>query len=263
VFITDPREGCLRCPYAVESSWVSPDLVQHVLYLHCLVPALHQQRATLEFAELPAAHVSVLWSGSGWQEFIDPVKAFALPTPATSVGADPAFVRRHPLVVPVLMESWQYPNSMSMMWARMRQRDPARLRYYVRGRLHLVNGMLHVRDAYNALSAAGMVHQQVVRYHSLLESCIEVFLTVASRDALLGLVRELRDVLRAVEAYPLSHGYLCRLLGLYELMDRVMLLPPDVRQALRVLYFHTKRHPSPRVAFAYEELFDPRTGTWR
>src|SRR5260370_37125980 len=39
VFITNPGDAWVQCPYAVEASWVTPDLCTEVLYLHCLVPA--------------------------------------------------------------------------------------------------------------------------------------------------------------------------------------------------------------------------------
>lgn len=263
VFITDAREECLRCPYAVEAAWVSPDLVQHVLYLHCLVPVSQQRRAAALFAALPSGPVSVLWSGSGWQSCLGPDEEFTLPVQPTHFKVDDQLLRRHPLVVPVLMELWQYPNSMSAVWFRIRARDGPRLRSYVHGPTHVVNGMLHVRDACHTLSGSGLVTGHVLRYYPLLQGCIEVFLTVSNREVLLRLVRELRLWVRAVETYPLAEGFFCRLLGVYQLMDAMMTLAPELRQCLRVLFFHTKRHPSPRVMFAYNDLFDPRTGTWR
>ena len=62
--------------------------------------------------------------------------------------------------------------------------------------------------------------------HPLLAASVEVFVLVRmNRDDVAILVEGLRSVLHAVETYPVSNGYWCRLLGPHRLLDAIMLLP--------------------------------------
>src|SRR5262249_49669374 len=84
VFITQPVERVLSLPYAVEAAWVSPNFCQEVLYLHCLVPA----RAGAAFAArvpLLGRETRILWSSSGWQQFLIDSEAILLPVLAETV----------------------------------------------------------------------------------------------------------------------------------------------------------------------------------
>lgn len=260
-----PEEAWRSCPYAVEAAWITPDLLHDGLYVHCLVPASHQRAANALFATLGAQQSDVVWSGSGWQQFVRPFADITIPQPIIQQTVDEELLRRHPLVAPVLMEVWRYPNSMPMIWWRIRHHVPEKLQAYLPGqRVYPVNGKRHVRDALQALSTAGLISQHLVRYHPLFTGRTEVFLLATlDKRALVALLERLRDVLGAIETYPTSDGYFCRLLGSYELIDRLMTLAPADRAALRIMCWHTKRHPGPTVRFRYEKLFAPHNGTWR
>ena len=59
----------------------------------------------------------------------------------------------------------------------------------------------------------------------------EVFVSASlNRHDLAEMLTSLRAWLRAIESYPTSTGYLCRLPGPHELIDAIMRLPPDVRE---------------------------------
>jgi hypothetical protein len=97
----------------------------------------------------------------------------------------------------------------------------------------------------------------------LLAVSVEVFLHVTlDRGALYEMLCVVRTSVHAIESYPTVDGYFVRLLGPHRLLDAITSLPASVRQSCTLLFFHTKRHPAARVRFAYEHLFDPKTGTW-
>lgn len=261
VFVLRPDPSWLSCPYAVEAAWVTPDFCQEVLYMHCLVPA-GTDLAVL-YRGFRCAQYDVVLSGSGWQQFLVDDSPIVLPVPSTA-GVAGDLLRRHPFVVPAMMELWQYPNSLPLAWARIRQRLGDGLkRFLPRTKIRYVNGKNHVTDAFRNLQRDGLLRQQLVRYHPLLSASVEVFVRVRlDRDDLTVLLTGLRGVLHAVETYPLVDGYWCRLLGPHQLLDAMIRLPERVREQCNLVYFHTKRHPSPVVRFAYERLFDPTTGAW-
>jgi hypothetical protein len=118
LFIVEDREAWASCPYAIEAAAGSTKLSQDVLYLHCLVPAA--QQASVAAAWSRHRGVRVVWSGTGWQQFVLPGTPLSLPLPSSH--ADVTVLMRHPFVVPVMAESWRHPNSMGMMWARASKR---------------------------------------------------------------------------------------------------------------------------------------------
>ncbi len=265
VFVHEPSDAWLSCRYGVEAAFVTADLTTHFLYVHCLVPVLQQRAAITYFESLGSARWEVLWSGSCWQEFVHPDEALSMPSSATLM-ADSELLRAYPLVVPVMMESWRYPNSMPMIWERVKQRLAHRdLRAHLpHRRVHVINGKTHVKRAFDLLSAQGLLAQHVVRCHPLLNGSVKLFVRInGDRVTTLRLLTGLRRFLHAIETYPTVDGYFCRLLGHYDLLYALMHLPEEDRSLLRVVCVHTKRYPAPTMHFAYHDLFDPRSGTWR
>jgi len=129
--------------------------------------------------------------------------------------------------------------------------------YLPRTRIRYVNGKNHLTSAFHTLKEAGILQQHLIRYHPLLAESVEVFVSVRmDREDLTALLNGLRPVLHAVETYPTSEGYWCRLLGPHKVLDAIINLPENIRERLSGLHFHTKRHPAPIVRFQYETLFD-------
>jgi hypothetical protein len=263
VFVTKPGDAWLSLLYAVEAYWLTPNLCRDTLYLHCLVPTAHQASVQSLLRTLPCAEQEILWSSSGWQQFLHADDVIELPT-SDEHAMDATLLRSHPFVVPVLMESWQYPNSLPLIWQRTHSTLKEQVRAYLpRTRIHYTNGSSHVTSMYETLHAKGLLRQQLIRYQPLLVASIEVFVDVRMERAdLLLFLGDLRSSLHAIETYPTSEGFLCRLLGPYQLFDAVLALPEHVRAQVHRLLFHRKRHPAPPVRFAYERLFNPRKGSW-
>src|SRR5205814_9132174 len=69
LFISEPNSAWFRFPYAVESQWVTQNLVEPVLYLHCCVPLAHRDRVDRLLRELDIPHkgIRTVWSSSAWQ----------------------------------------------------------------------------------------------------------------------------------------------------------------------------------------------------
>ena len=69
LFITAPDERWARFPYAVEARWLTQNLVDPVLYLHCFVPFAHRENVETLLGDLPLSHrgLQIVWTTSGWQ----------------------------------------------------------------------------------------------------------------------------------------------------------------------------------------------------
>lgn len=257
LFIRDAGTEWLSCPYAVEAAWGTSDFSREVLYLHCLVPFSHQRALAATWRR---RNVVVIWSGTGWQQFLargDPIAIPRLPKDAMVT-----LVARDPFIVPVMAESWEYPNSMRSIWDRAEQRLGLHLREYLRRTPHRrVDGKRVVGAAFAALGRERLILQHVIRCHPLLSANIEVFVNITgSREHAVAMLESLRAHLHAIETYPTGQGFLCRLLGAHTIFHALITLPQAQRSTIAFLCCHTKRHST--VRFQYEKLFDPK-GTWR
>src|ERR1043166_6814368 len=70
LFIDDPAPAWREFPYAIRAEWVVTRPGQHTLYLHCLIPCVHElQLATvLRDAEgKTASKITSIESRDGWQ----------------------------------------------------------------------------------------------------------------------------------------------------------------------------------------------------
>lgn len=256
VFLTNPA-GDLDCPFTVEAAWVTADFCKEVLYLHCLVPLQQVSSFTSSMAG-----GSVVWSSSGWQQFLNNDEPIDLGVEPIAETTD--LLRRCPFIIPAMTELWQYPNSLPLVWQRIHARLGGRVKEFLpRTKIRYVNGKNHITNTFDLLRREGLVRQQIVRYHPLLAVSVEVFVMIRlERQDVQRLLEGLRGVLHAVESYPTSDGYWCRLLGPHRLLDAIIRLPAMVRSHLRLVHFHTKRHPTPLVRFAYEKVFDSKAKNW-
>ena len=258
VFVRAAGQEWLSVPYAVEASWLT-NFHEQILYLHCIIPTEHERAIRAQISRLPCTSFELCTSGSGWQQFLlDQHDPLTLPIPERQEHSD--VLQKTPFVVPALMESWRYPNSLPVMWQRISTTLGNSVRSFLpRTRLHPVNGKTHITATFRALEAQGLVRQQIIRYHPLLAASIEVFLTLKlGREELATFLDGVRSSLHAFECYPTTDGYFCRLLGPHRLLD---VLTDPLPFPADMILFHTKR--SPGVRFAYEQLFDPRSGAWR
>lgn len=261
VFLKAPVEDAVSCPYAVEAAIVTADFSTETMYLHCLVPQGHE-RALSRWAETVGTDVRVTWTGTPWQQFLTPAVPVTLPLPVTP-KIETGLLRRAPMIVPAVMEAWTYPNTLPHAWHRITRRAGNHLPSYMRNATVSRTGWRHVGAAFEELQQAQLVNQHLVRCHPLLAMSVEVFTEWRlPREVLCNVLEKLRTFLHAVEAYPTGTGHWVRLLGPHRLLDAIANLSATARSACTGFFFHTKRHPAPRVRFAYEQLFNPKTGTW-
>jgi hypothetical protein len=209
LFITRPDTSWLESAYAVEAAWVTNDFCKETLYLHLLLPTT----ISLEAITRPAEQLHSAVSSSGWQQFLLDDEFVQLPVDITAPCSD--VVQRCPIAIPALMESWQHPNSLPLMWARIKQRLGERTKKFLKTmRVKEVNGKMYLSHAFSELRKDQLIRQHIVRYHPLLAASVEVFLQVQmERAGVTALIERLRTDLHAVETYPMTDGYFCRLLA--------------------------------------------------
>jgi hypothetical protein len=266
--ITNPAPAWLRFPYALEHAWLTNDFLENQLYLHCIVPTAHKAEVRGLVRECQDAgwctKATLSWTGSGWQELPDA-------TTTNGPGAVPAttdagLLREYPLVVPAICEAWNRPQSLSSVWAGIKEHVGDRLRSYVpRGRIYAVNGKAHVRTAYELLNNRGLFRQHVIRYDAWLHDAIEVFVFLRHGDEWLAeIVEAVRPGSAAIETYNGGEGRaLVRVTGHDDTLRTILGLQDECRRHGATLYLrspHLKENAL--VRFCYEFLFDPRTGTW-
>lgn len=262
--ITNPKPEWLRFPYAVEHAWLTPDLVTNQLYLHCLVPRVHKAlvRGLLKECRSWCTNITMSWSGDGWQE-IPGITAESVPV--VPPLADEAVLREELLVVPVLFEAWG-AESMNGIWDRIRERVGDRLRRYVpRGRIYATNGKLHVRQAYERLSAQGLFRQYLVRYRGWFSEAFEVVVFLRHGGEWLAEFAEaVRPAAMAIETYPADDGSaVIRISGSEDVMRTLLGLQDELQRYGARIFLRNPRRPNDvTVRFCYEMLFDPKTGTW-
>ncbi|MDQ6891098.1 MAG: hypothetical protein M3167_00250 [Acidobacteriota bacterium] len=256
-----------RFPYAVELVWGSPDFVQRALYLHCLVPAQHVPELVAFVESLRSqgwcSEVVVFHSYSGSQHLRacdHPVAGDEFRPPA-----DPALLRRHPLVVPVLAECWNHDATLPGLWRAIYGRLGTGVRAYLpRQRLLRVNGKQHVRAALQALLDAGLFRQQILRRVRSPESSVECLLVgTAAGDRLVELIAALRETATTTETYWSAQGaVLVRVTGTPAVLQLLLELGAGNDVAALVVFGDFRRTREGTCQFSYELLFDPKTG-WR
>jgi hypothetical protein len=259
-FLTNPAPGWDRFPYAVERAWVTSDCVTPVLYLHCVVPTAHQAVAE-EWLRGMTESCDLVRSVTGWER-LDPHKDMNLPpvaaTPPRSAACD-RVLRDTPLVVPAVFEAWGHTQSLEKTWRVIKQRLGSSVRTYLpRQHYYPTNGKQHVKHAFDVLSQEGLFVQYSVRYRPLVEGSVDAFVLIDEQRA--GeFVKRIRRDCTMIATHPGAHECLCRVAGGQQVFDAV--LEAGGSRVFWVNHRATDSCPS-RVRFAYEQLFDPRTGAW-
>src|ERR1043166_5638930 len=126
LFIDDPSPVWKEFPYAIRGEWVVGRPGQQTLYLHCLVPVVHelQLAAVVRDAEgITASRITSIESRDGWQVLRDfgsgPLSR------APSVTSDQHvwdIVERLPLLIAVIFESAEHGQSLPVIWESIYQR---------------------------------------------------------------------------------------------------------------------------------------------
>lgn len=256
-FVSAPRSGWEDLPYAVERVWVTPDCTTRLLYLHCVVPSA-QEAVALERLRA-VGECEVFTSGTGWQRLL-PGREWTMPSIARCRGQGvERLLRDVPLVVPAIFEGWRETLSLDKTWQRIKERLGQHVRSYVpRQRYYATNGKRHVRAAYHALSHEGLFVQYAVHYHPRSADGVEAFVQ-CDHDVAAAFVERVRDEATLLAMHPGTDRVLFRVAGSARLLP--LLLDAGASRCYWVHHRATDECPA-RVRFAYEKLFDPRTGSW-
>ena len=265
VVAADPR--WLRFPYAVEHAWITRDFVQQALYLHCLVPNAHAENVEALIHDLQrqgwGTASLVLRSQSGWQHF----SRCGHDTNRQSVGVVPEehwLLRRQPLAIAVIAEAWNREATLPSLWRRIEERLGRRVQEYLpRRRILHTNGKEHVRAACISLARAGLFRQQLVRFSPQESLGVEILLLDRDlKDHMVELLEELHGLARVTETYTGNDGALVdRLVGSSAVLNAILRTTGTLGRSAAI-FLVEKRPPSDDVGFAYDLLFNPRTGTW-
>jgi hypothetical protein len=255
LFVAQPDPRWAQLPYAVESRWCTSNLVDPVLYLHCLVPAIHKDRLEEFLRLLPfPGDLLFVWSGSPWQhvrlgdanEFEQQFPIQILP----SVIAGP-LPRELVFAIPVLAETWNTRLSLHQVWQRIYTRLDGTIRHFLPTRRFCpVNGKRHVKAVLKALLHSGAFRQNVLRFPT------ECTLLLLTPDYDRSLPVALRSATKTADLFPtIGGGAFWRLGGSYDLFSaRSSLCASTI--------FFVETNTPPPVRFCYEWLFDPQERQW-
>lgn len=255
-------------PYAVELVWATPDLARRALYLHCLIPTSHvsgvlelvrslrEQGWCTDLAVFPSQSGSQHLRSCGHQSSGEEYRAVE----------QRSLLQRHPLVVPVVAESWNRDASLPGLWRIIHERLGVAVRAYLpHRRLLIVNGKQHVRTACQALVDAGLFRQQVIRSAAPGDELLELLLVgVAAGDGLVELIAALRHVATMIETYWSTDGrVLVRVAGPMGVLNLILdTVTGSLAAPLLFVVDGERTRRSPTGRFCYEFLFDPKAGAW-
>ena len=257
LFITNPDSSWSKFPYAVESLWVTQNLVDPVLYLHCFVPLAHRERIDRLLGQLQIPHhgLHTLWSCSSWQRLhLGQFESLShgFPGHRWPTAHDGRVPAKLALAIPVLVESWNQQTTLNEIWQRLHDRLGVQLNEYFQGRRpYTVNGKSHVKETYAALAREGLFRQYLIRFQ---DSCS---LFVVSPSYRRSLPQEVSKETRIAELFPTSDGG-----GFWRLHGSWELLRARASLAACTVYL-IEDGPRPEVRFCYEWLFDPASSCWK
>jgi len=266
--VVEPDARWPSFPYAVELVWATPDLARRALYLHCLVPAGHVPVVLALVQSLRergwCTDLAVFPSRSGSQH----LRSCGHQNPGEEGRAveQRSLLQRYPLVVPVVVESWNRDASLPGLWRIIHERLGAAVRAYLpHRRLLIVNGKRHVKGACQALVDAGLFRQHVIRSALPEEEVLELLLVgMTTGDRLVELITALRRIAATMETYWSTDGHaLLRITGSISVLNLVLdTVTGSVPVPLVFVVDRDQTRRAPPGRFCYEFLFDPKAGAW-
>lgn len=251
-FLFSPEPERTTFPYAVESAMVSTDGLSDVLYLHCIVPKDHLAAVKGRLRAV-CRNVEFLESLTGWERCGLPIDS---PPSRAWIAPDRALLQQHPYVVPAIFEAFGEMQSLDAIWKRTKSRLGSSLcQYFPAQRYYPTNGKLHVKQAYETLSAAGLFSQFVVRQQ--LESNVEAFVLM-DPQCTEEFLQTIRRECSMLAVHPSEEGSLLRLAGNPRVFDSLL----NCEKRLYWVNRAATNARTPKVRFAYESLFRPASAEW-
>jgi hypothetical protein len=272
LFIENGTTTWTEFPYAVQALWTNHGPARRSLYLHCLVPQTHEQRATALAHEWLSSHggttLTMIRTDDGWQDLApltETLREDGEPTPREETeqlsppsGVPPTDLAKDlPLIIPVAIEVLRHHRALREIWQSMRARLGQRIwRFLPRHSPRWEhNGHRYVRQALQRLSQFGLVRQHMIHYAPFHARMVEVFLLIDGAPS--GLLARVRRHAPILESYKTPDGYLIRAFGALPLLKVAL-----GHGAVRGWWFVDPYTPLPRTRFAYEDLFDEEHRSW-
>jgi hypothetical protein len=256
LFIRQPDLRWSRFPYAVEALWVTSNLNDSLLYLHCLVPHVHREHVHMLVTSnlLPHGGINIVWTSSSWQCIkLGTHDGFQREFPIhTWPEMPPAQIpRRFAFGIPVIGEAWNQRVGMNTVWKKIHARLGIKARqYFPHQRFYPHNGKHHVRKTFDALQKGGLFRQHVVRCQ---EECT-LIITTDTYGQTLPFAAE--STTTTAELFPTNtKGGLWRVDGQPSLLRIRHTFKPSA-----IYLVESTEHP--KVRLHYEWLFDPITSEW-
>lgn len=273
LLIEEPTPDWERWPYAIKADWVVQRPGAKTLYLHCLIPRVHEidlQQIVEEWIKAGCGTSFTLIKTGDGAQLLRGMLSTALPdgddVPVlwrSPVRGAWELVERYPLIIPVIFEMTEHRRSMPQVWTIVRERlGDTVWTYLPRGAPRLPhNGKAHVRDALRLISDSLLVRQYLIRFAPLQAITMDLLAVIDAPLAdvltLIGPEQPLTDV------YPITkHSYLVRVTAAYPLLARFFRSAvTTVRDWRFIDHAENNLHPCP-ARFQYERVFDPATCEW-
>jgi len=269
LFIDDPSPAWLEFPYAIRGKWVVTRPGQRTLYLHCLVPCVHEEECStmLRKAEgVTAARITCVASRDGWQVLREFGTARdVIPSTASDQNVWD-IVERLPLLIPVIFESVEQRQSLPTIWDAIYERLGKRTWEYLPrfARRLPTNGKAYVKESFALLNHTGLFRQNVIRYRPLDAMGTPMFLHVEASEVS-AIINAFGEHAPSIHVFPTDEeGALVRIVSTHALTQHVFSTVanlPRINQWHFVDALRNEREPV-RPRFAYELLFDPITTEW-
>ena len=269
LFIDDPSPVWQEFPYAIRGEWVVRHPGQHTLYLHCLVPVVHelQLAALLRDAEgTTASRVTSRESRDGWQ--VLPNFGSSPLTRAPTVSSDQHvwdIVERLPLLIAVIFESVEHGQSLPAIWDAIYGRLGKRTWEYLPrfARRLPTNGKAYVKECFALLNHTGLFRQNIIRYRPLNAVGTPMFLHVDGE--LSAIINAFGAHAPSIDVFPITNdAALLRIVSTHALTQHIFSTVPHLPRITSWHFIDTPRNEREpvRPRFAYELLFDPATTEW-
>jgi len=270
LFIDDPSPAWKEFPYAIRAEWVIARPGQHTLYLHCLVPCVHEPQlsSVLRDAQgMTATKITSITSRDGWQVLHD---LGSLPT-TRALGAQQEhqvwdIVERLPLLIAVIFETVEQGQSLPGIWEAIYQRLGKRTWEYLPrfARRLPTNGKAYVKECFALLNHTGLFRQNIIRYRPLTGAGTPMFLHVEGSE-LGAIINAFAAHAPSIDVFPITNDVaLLRVVSTQALTQHVFSTAanlPRIKDWHFVDALRNEREPV-RPRFAYELLFDPTTTEW-
>jgi hypothetical protein len=163
LFLRNPHVGWDSLPYAIRGEWLLHAPGERTLYLHCLIPRVHERDFGMLLDDLREAgmadEIELVHSEEGWQHLGEERMPRRVCHDAWDV------VSRYPLIIPIVFEMLEHRRSMPAVWLAVRERLGARVwEYLPRGARRLPhNGKRYVREVLALLNTTFLFRQHVIR----------------------------------------------------------------------------------------------------